>query len=127
MYPQSRAAKENTVHGNEVIPQSQATNEEGCAIIQPAIEPHEGLTIVKRRKLKRYGHVSRSSCLAETIVQGTVKEGRRQGRQKKRWEDSIREWTCLEFVKPKTAVENREKWRKLVVKLSVVPKRPPTC
>ena len=30
---------------------------------------------------------------------GTVKGGRRQGRQKKRWEDSIREWTDLEFAK----------------------------
>ena len=57
-------------------------------------------------------------------MQGTVKGRRRQGRQKKRWEDKIREWTGLEFAKSKRAVENREKWRKLVVKSSVVPKRP---
>ena len=38
------------------------------------------LTIVKRRKLQWYGHVSRSSGLAKTILQGTVKGGRRQGR-----------------------------------------------
>ena len=38
--------------------------------------------------------------------------GRRQGRQRKRWEDSIREWTGQEFVKSQRAVENREKWRK---------------
>ena len=42
-----------------------------------------------------------------------VKGGRRQGRQKKRWED-IREWTGLEFVKFQRAAENREKWKKLV-------------
>ena len=42
------------------------------------------LTVVKRRKLQWYGHVSRSSSLAKTIVQGTVKGGRRQGRQRKR-------------------------------------------
>ena len=29
--------------------------------------------MVKRRKLKWYGHVSCSSCLAKTILQGTVK------------------------------------------------------
>ena len=57
-------------------------------------------------------------------MQGTVKGGRRQGRQRKRWEDNIREWTSLEFVKSQRAVENREKWRKVVVKSSVVPQRP---
>ena len=50
-----------------------------------------------------------------------MKEGARQGRQKTRWEDNIREWTDLEFVKSQRVVENREEWRKLVVKLSVVP------
>ena len=53
-----------------------------------------------------------------------MKGGRRQGRKRKRWEDNIREWTGIEFAKTKKAVENREKWRKLVAKLSVVPKRP---
>ena len=32
-----------------------------------------------------------------------------EGRQKKRWEDNIREWTGLEFGKSQRAVENREK------------------
>ena len=64
-----------------------------------------------------------SSGLAKTILQGTVKGGRRQGRQKKKWED-IREWTGLEFAKSQRAVENRGKWRKLVVKSSVVQNNP---
>ena len=54
---------------------------------------------MKRRKLKWYGHVSRSSGLGKAILQGTVKKGRRQGRQRKRWKDNIREWTDLEFAK----------------------------
>ena len=86
--------------------------------------PHEDLTIVKRRKLQWHGPVSRSSGLAKTILEGTVKGGRRQGRQRKRWENNIREWTGLEFGKSQRAGENREKWRKLVAKLSVVPQRP---
>ena len=50
-----------------------ATIEEVRAKIQQAIGPHEDLlTIVKRRKLQWYGHVSRSSGLAKTILQGTV-------------------------------------------------------
>ena len=89
------------------------TNEEVRAKIQQAIGPHEDLlTIVKRRKLQWYGHVSHSSGLAKTILEGAVKGRRRQGRQRKRWEDKTREWTDLEFGKSQRAVENREKWKK---------------
>ena len=104
-----------------ILYKDHVTNEEVRAKIQQAIGPHEDLTIVKRRKLQWYGHVSRSSGLAKTILQGTVKGGSRHGRQRKRWEDNIREWTGLEFVKSQRAVENRGKWRKLVAKSSVVP------
>ena len=101
------------------------TNEEVRVKIQRAIGPHEDLlTIVKRRKLQWYGHVSRSSGLAKTILQGTVKGGRRQGGQRERLEDNIRKWTGLEFGKSQRAVENRQKWRKLVAKSSLVPQRP---
>ena len=100
------------------------TNEEVRAKIQQMITPHEDLlTIVKRRKLQWYGHVSRSSGLAKTILHGTGKGGRRPDRQRKRWEDNIREWTSLRFTKSQRAVVNREKWAELVVKSSVVPKR----
>ena len=82
--------------------QRPVTSEEIRATIKQAIGPHEDLlTIVKRRKLKWYGHVSRSPGLAKkkkNILQGTVKGRRRQDR-KKRWEDNIWEWTGLEFAK----------------------------
>ena len=69
----------------------QVTNEEVRAKIQQATGPHEDLlAIVKRRKLHWYGHVFRSSGLAKTILQSTVEGRRRQGRQRKRWEDNIR-------------------------------------
>ena len=104
----------------------QVTDEEVRAKIQLAIGPHlDLLTIVKRRKLQWHGHVSCSSGLAKTILQGTVKGERKQGRQRKRWEDNIREWTALGFAKSQRAVEDREKLRKLVMKLSVVPQRRP--
>ena len=90
--------------------------EEVCVRIQQTIGPHKDLlTIVKRRKLKWCGYVSSSSGL-----QGAVNGG---GRQKKRWEDNIKEWAGLEFTKFQRVVENREKWRKLIVKSSVVPCR----
>ena len=67
------------------------------ATYQPAVTGITGN--VKRRKLKCYGQVSRSSGLAKTILQRTVKGGRRQGRQRKRWEDNVWEWTSLELAK----------------------------
>ena len=100
------------------------TNEEVRAKIQQTIGSHDFLTILKRLKLKWYGHDSRSSSLAKTILQGTVKGGRIQGRQRKRLEDNIKKWTGLEFAKSQTAVENRGKWRKLVAKSYVVRQRP---
>ena len=133
--PPSRAPKKNTSHGNEVLPQDithliqRPCYQQGSPCQDPAGDrTHENLlTIVNRRKLQWYGHVSRSEGLAKTILQGTVKGGRRQGRQRKRWEDNIREWTGLEFGKSRRALENREKWRKLVAKSSVVPQRPSRC
>ena len=99
--------------------------EEVSAKIQRANGPHEDLlTIVKRRKPQWYCHVVRSSGLAKTILQGTVKRGRRQGRHRKRWEDNLREWTGLEFGKSQREVENRKKWRKLVAKSTVVSQWP---
>ena len=82
------------------------TDDEVRAKIQQAIRPHEDLlTIVERRKLQLYGHVSPSSGLTKTILQGTVKGGRRQSRQGKRWKDNLREWTGLEFSK------SQRQWR----------------
>ena len=69
------------------------------------------LTMVKKRKLRWYGHISRSSVMAKTILQGTVKGARRRGRQKKRWEDNIKEWTGMGFGDSLKAAEDREGWK----------------
>ena len=82
------------------------TNEEVRRKIQTAIgEYDELLILVKKRKLRWFGHVSRSSGLAKTILHGTVK-GKR-GRQKERWEDNIKEWTEMDFASSTRAAENR--------------------
>ena len=55
------------------------TNEDVRRKIQAAIGKYdELLTLVKKRKLRWFGHVSRSSGLAKTILQGIV-----QGKRKK--------------------------------------------
>ena len=93
------------------------TNEEVRAKIQRAIGPHEDLMIIVRRHKLQEVWTS-----LPFIRSGTVERERRRRRQKKRWEDSIREWTGLE---PSPRGQWRtEKCRKLVVKSSVVPQRP---
>ena len=58
--------------------------------IRQAIGPYDDiLTALKKRKIKWFGHVSRSAGLAKTIL--------RRDRQKKRWENNISEWTGLTF------------------------------
>ena len=59
-----------------ILYEDHVTNEEVRAKIQQATGPHEDLTITKRQKLQWYSHVSRSSGLAKTILQGTVKGGK---------------------------------------------------
>ena len=103
-----------------------ATKEEVRNSIQNAIGVHDDLlTMVKKRKLRWYGHISRSSGMAKTILQGTVKGTRRRGGQKKRREENIKEWTGMGFVDSLRAAEDREGWKGIVATSSVVPRRPP--
>ena len=67
------------------------TNQEVKIRLGKAIGTYEDLNSVKRRKLKWYGHVTRSSGLAMTILQETVQGRRRKGGQRNRWEDNIKE------------------------------------
>ena len=102
------------------------TNEEVRNRIQNAMGVHyDLLTMVKKRKLIWYGHISRSSGMAKTTLQGTVKGERRRGRQKKRWKDNIKEWTGMGFGDSLRTAEDREGWEGIVATSSVMPRRPP--
>ena len=137
MDPYSNAAKKNTSHGNEVLPQNTAhvikrpmlstcqANIGGSPCQDPA-----GSWITQR--LPDHHKATQTAvvwtCLplirsGQNHLARNSKRWRRQGRQRKRWEDNIRKWTGLEFAKSQRAVENRVKWRKLFAK-SVVPQRP---
>ena len=97
-------------------------NEEVRNRIQNAIGVYDDLlTMVKKRKLRWYGHNSRSSCMAKTILQVTAKGARRRGRQKKRWEDNIKEWMGMGFGDSLRAAEDREGWKGVVATSFVVP------
>ena len=74
------------------------TNEEVRNNIQNATGVHDDLlTMVKKRKLRWYSHISRFSGMATIILQVTLTGARRGGRQKKRWEDNIKDQTGMVF------------------------------
>ena len=81
---------------------------------------NELMALVKKRKPRWFGHVSRSSG----TLQGTVKDKRKRGRQKKRWDDNIKEKTGMDFASSTRAAEDRTRWKGIVTSSSVVPRRP---
>ena len=102
------------------------TNEEVGNRIQNAVGVHDDLlAMVKKRKIRWYGNISRSSGMMKIVLQRTVKGARRRGRHKKRWEDNIKEWTEMEFGDSLRAAEDREEWKGIVATSPVVPRRPP--
>ena len=54
----------------------------------------------------------------------TASGARRRGRQRKRWEENVREWTGLDLPESQRAVEDRQRWVGVVASSSVVPLRP---
>ena len=60
----------------------------------------------------------------KTILQVTVRGKRRKGRQKKRWEDNIKERTGVDLTSSTRAAADRIRWKGIVVKTSVVPQQP---
>ena len=100
------------------------TNEDVRNRVSASIGPHDDLlSIVKTRKLRWYGHVTRATGLANTIMQGTVPGGRRRGRPKKCWHDNIKEWMELPLAKTLRLAEDKDGWSKIINK-SVVPLQP---
>ena len=129
--PSQRVAKKNTSHGNELLPQHTThfiqtpCYRRGRLCQDPAgnrttrrLQGHRKemqsvvvWTCFPFIRTSQY-HLARHSESGKK----TRQTGKEVGRQHQ-------EWTCLEFAKYLRAVENREKWRKPVVKLSVVPQR----
>ena len=110
---------------SNILYKANVTNEEARGKSQGAIgEYDELLTLDKTWKLRGFGHVSRSSGLAKTILQGTVK-GRRRGRQK-RLENNITEWAGLDFASLTRTAENRTRLKGVVENWEVICGAPTT-
>ena len=101
--PSQQSCKKDTSHGNEVLPrdtmhliQRPCYNKEVCVKIQQAFGPHKDLlAIVKRCKMKWYGHVSRSRSLANLSCKAYWKEEEDKADRKRGW---------------KIATENGQAW-----------------
>ena len=65
--------------------------------------------------LKIFGHGEDSS----------VGDNERNKKERKRWEDNIKEWTGIGIGDSLRAAEDREGWKGIVATSSVVPRRPP--
>ena len=50
-------------------------------------------------------------------------ERRKRGRQKKKWDGNIAEWTGLKLSEAMRHAKDREKWRELVNKSCAAPQR----
>ena len=96
-------------------------------MVTSAIGRHKDLLqIVKSRKLKWFGHTTRSQGLSKVILQGTVPGQRKRGRPKKKWTDNITEWTGLSMAEATRTAEDREVWRAVTRSASSGPQqRPP--
>ena len=55
-----------------------------------------------------------------------MKGKRRDRRQKKRWEDNIKEWIGMDFAYSTFAFENRMRWKGIVANSAVVADDLPT-
>ncbi|KAI8494650.1 hypothetical protein Bbelb_278760 [Branchiostoma belcheri] len=85
------------------------TNKYVRELVQSLVGPQEPLlTTVRRRILQRFGHITRHTSLAKTILQGTLEGGRKRGRQRKTWLDNIKEWTSLNVPELLAAADRRE-------------------
>ena len=105
--------------------QERKTNEYVRETIQKKVgRQEELLSIVKKRKLEWFGHVTRHQTLSKTILQGTVPGARKRGRQRKSWMENIRDWTGRRENELIRIAEDRHAWRLLTRTSSKAPLRP---
>ena len=131
MDPHSIAPKKNTSRGNEVLPQDTTHLMQRPCYQRgsPCRDPAGNWTTRRHADDRKETQTAVVWSYFPFIRSGQNHLARHSERGKKtrqteEEEDNIREWTGLEFGKSQRAVENREKWIKLVAKSSVVPQRP---
>ncbi|KAG1714940.1 Pre-mRNA-splicing factor CWC22 [Nymphon striatum] len=75
------------------------------------------LNIVKKRKLKYFGHIKRHETIERNTLEGKVEGKRARGRQRLKWEDNIKGWTKSSMKECSRSAKEREDWRFIVANL----------
>ena len=70
--------------------------------------------MVRRRKLRFFGHVIRRKGLERTIITGKVNGKRKRGRPPTSWLKDIKSATGMTLQEAVRAAEDRERWRRIV-------------
>ena len=71
-------------------------------------------TIIMRRKMTKFGHITRHDSMSKTILQGYVEGNRKRGRPKKNWLNDIFEYSNLPLQQLLFIAKDRYKWKKLL-------------
>ena len=129
MDPHSRIREKDTNYRNEMLPKTL-----GHLLQRPRYKWESGeQNQTSHWALWRSSHhceeTKTEMVWAQNKINRTCKDDpsghctRRRGRQKKRWEDNITVWTGLKLGEALRKVENREEWRTVVARSSLVPQR----
>ena len=90
----------------------------------PCVSTGTSSSNCQQTRLLWFGHVTRHDSL-KTILQDTLKSGQGNGRQRKGWIDSFKEWTSLPMSELPTMVSGRKDWKRISADSSFLSLRRP--
>ena len=67
--------------------------------------------IIKLRKLRYFGHLTRRNNLSRVLLEGRINGRRQRGRPRAMWVNNISDWTEMTYSEAIRAAENRSRWR----------------
>ena len=72
------------------------------------------LRLIKRQKLKYFGHLKRHDCLERIVMEGRVEGKRSRGRTKQQWNEDVVEWLGMDSSSAGRTAANRTVYRSSV-------------